>query len=528
MFLICSSIVVTIMIVAPGITGLDRFALIAGGGAVFCVLIAYLFSRTRNYEIGCWILFASNLGEVAIALQFTPTPEVARTAAVIFLISILFSGLILTPRATLVAISLILAEYGLILLLGPEANRGAIIFSLLLFMTASSLVVIGARVRERAEREKDETLGLLRNSERRLQEAHELAQMGAWEVDVETNRGLWTEGMFRIYGLPLTDDVPINLLMANVHPDDRAGLAASIRHLLETWEPLEHEFRIDHPQRGLRYLFTQAKGISGPKGRRVRIVGTLQDITDQRIDQQTIEMQRAKMVTAARLSALGEMSGGIAHEINNPLAIIHGRASQLRQMFESGTADLPTVKVLSEKIEATAMRISQIVRSLRSFSRDAEKDPLIDASLEQIVEETSDLCKERFKGHQIEFIVDPIPPGLRIHCRPVQVSQVILNLVLNSHDAVEEMPTKRIEVSARLLPEFVEISVRDSGPGIPVELQEKIFQPFFTTKEFGRGTGLGLSISRGIVQDHGGTLRLEEADRSTCFVVSFPRSKKER
>lgn len=247
-----------------------------------------------------------------------------------------------------------------------------------------------------------------------------------------------------------------------------------------------------------------------------------QDITEKRRTENLLLEQQAKMIAASKMSALGEMSGGIAHEINNPLAIIHGRASQLRKLADAGRLSLEEVAKSAERIEATALRISRIVKSLRAFAREADQDPLQPACIKDIVDDTIELCRERLHNVGIHLIIDPILTDLLIFCRPVQICQVLLNLISNAQDAVEQATERWIRVSADRGIGFVELSVTDSGPGIPVPIREKILQPFFTTKEVGKGTGLGLSVSKGIIESHRGELILDSDCGNTRFVIRLP------
>lgn len=242
------------------------------------------------------------------------------------------------------------------------------------------------------------------------------------------------------------------------------------------------------------------------------------DITDRK-------RMETEIVSNSKMSALGVMSSGIAHEINNPLTIIHGRAGQLRQMALRGKIDATHVASYSEKIEKTAMRITAIVKALQSFSRESSYDPLQTCSLISIISETLELCQERFRANGIHLQVDSTLDSVLIDCRPGQISQIILNLLNNSFDAIEKLHERWVRVAIMRRVEGVEVSVTDSGRGIPPELHEKILQPFFTTKDVGRGTGLGLSVSKGLAESHGGRLYLDTQSTFTRFVLVFPPSK---
>ncbi|MGZ3713470.1 MAG: sensor histidine kinase, partial [Bdellovibrionota bacterium] len=209
------------------------------------------------------------------------------------------------------------------------------------------------------------------------------------------------------------------------------------------------------------------------------------------------------------------------------VAIIHGHAGILKQLSlgHPGAPD-PSLQKVAEVIEHTSERISKIVKSLRAFARDADQDPFENVSVKSIVEETAEFCRMRFQSHGVEFKTDTVADSLKIECRPVQVSQVLLNLLNNAYDAVEGQPQPWIRVSFSENKNQVMITVTDSGKGIPLNLREKLFQPFFTTKEIGRGTGLGLSVAKGLVETHSGSLYLDPTCANTRFVVCLPKKQR--
>ena len=242
-----------------------------------------------------------------------------------------------------------------------------------------------------------------------------------------------------------------------------------------------------------------------------------------------IEAQTQKIAVTAKMSALGEMAGGVAHEINNPMGIIHARASDLLEFAEEQeTVPAKMVVETMEKIRNTAARVTKITLGLRKFARETRNDPVVATSVQDIVEETLSFCTQRLKLSAVELRVTPISSSLRVGCRPTEISQVLLNLLNNSVDAVQSLPEKWVEVAVRDAGEELEIAVMDSGSGIPESLRARMGQPFFTTKEVGKGTGLGLSISRGIVEAHGGHLVLDTTSPHTRFVVTLPKSAGDR
>ncbi len=235
-----------------------------------------------------------------------------------------------------------------------------------------------------------------------------------------------------------------------------------------------------------------------------------------------IKRQHRLLLSQEKFKALGEMAGGIAHEINNPLTIIRGRAELLQNQIDKGTFDPIKATADLAKIEQTVERIAQIVKGLRTFSRDAKADPMERVDLKEIVEETLDICRDRFEQEQI-ILRTELGDDVSCECRPTQISQVLLNLLNNAHDAVSKSDLKWVSVElSHAGKDRILLSVTDSGPGIHPNLTDKIMKPFFTTKQVGEGTGLGLSISKSIAEDHSGTLRSDTSSAHTRFVLELP------
>jgi PAS domain S-box-containing protein len=238
------------------------------------------------------------------------------------------------------------------------------------------------------------------------------------------------------------------------------------------------------------------------------------DITERKKSEQ-------KLIQASKMATLGEMGGNIAHEVNNPLTVILGKTEQLLRYNAQGKMDHDVTKAYLEKIRDTGLKISNIIQGLRSFSRNAENDPMESSSITTAIQETIDLCTERFKQKSIKFSAD-INADAKLECRPSQIAQIIMNLLGNSIDAIESLPEKWVKLSLEANDNEVIISVMDSGPGIPSAIVEKLMNPFFTTKPTGEGTGLGLSISRGIAEAHHGVLSYDASSANTKFVLRLP------
>jgi signal transduction histidine kinase len=236
---------------------------------------------------------------------------------------------------------------------------------------------------------------------------------------------------------------------------------------------------------------------------------------------------RAQVAQKYKMALLGEMAAGIAHEINSPLATIKNLSEQMREVAAEPQLDHGLLKVQAVKVEETVLRISQIIHGLKVFSREGKRDAFQVVNVAELFNETLLLCSERLKHSEVKVSILTEARNLNISGRRTEISQVLLNLLSNSADAIKAIPEKWITISALEVGEHVEIRVTDSGAGIPEEVRAKIFQPFFTTKEEGQGTGIGLNVSRRIIESHGGELEVDITCTNTCFVARIPKAQSE-
>lgn len=236
---------------------------------------------------------------------------------------------------------------------------------------------------------------------------------------------------------------------------------------------------------------------------------------------------RDQLALSAKMSTLGEMASGIAHEINNPLTIISGYAQTgVRILNDTDSLDKQQLVRTFERIIATAQRIGKIVKGLRAFARDGSADDFVSTTVRSIIDDSLSICELKVKAANVELRIKPFDENLSIDCRAVQISQILINLINNGVDAIEKLEQKWIEIKIVDHEEVVEFVVSDAGKGIPEAIAQKIMQPFFTTKGAGKGTGLGLSITRGIAESHSGHFGILTDAANTTFYLRLPKKQK--
>ena len=250
-------------------------------------------------------------------------------------------------------------------------------------------------------------------------------------------------------------------------------------------------------------------------------VTSFADITELRKHENEQQRLHSQLAESAKLSALGEMAAGIAHEINNPLAIIRGKSSLLiRKLSEYKIDTASSLKDL-QIIENTVDRIAKIIRALNLYSRNSQKDEYEIANLTDIIADAIELCRERFTIAKIEIRLN-CAPDLKVCCLPSQISQVFINLLNNSFDAVSSLENKWIEITGHKKDGIIVLNFTDSGLGINTSVVSKIMDPFFSTKDTGKGKGLGLSISKASIESFGGTLSYNKNFVNTTFTITLP------
>lgn len=237
-----------------------------------------------------------------------------------------------------------------------------------------------------------------------------------------------------------------------------------------------------------------------------------------------LELQKKISLHNSKLASIGELAAGVGHEINNPLSIIKGNLEMLSKDIDNGKME---PQVLSSKITKSLKgvdRIANIVKGLRSFAR-ADEALFSNLNISELITDTKDMLFEIFEKENIKMNFE-VETELWVNGNRGRLQQVFVNILNNAKDALASSDIKRIDFKAYKRDQNIEISISDTGPGIPDHLREKIFDPFFTTKEIHKGTGIGLALVSSIIKEHEGTITLKsEHHHGACFVITLQSQK---
>jgi two-component system, NtrC family, sensor kinase len=239
---------------------------------------------------------------------------------------------------------------------------------------------------------------------------------------------------------------------------------------------------------------------------------------EEKVEERTEELKRAqeKLIQSSKMAAVGQLAGGVAHEINNPMGVILGFAQIVAKNMKEGDPLYMPLK----SIEREVIRCKKLVGDLLTFSR-TEKTQMEATYINGVIEEILSLIEARTKVKNVEIIRKYGIDLPRITMNKNQIQQVIMNLCNNAIDAMAE--AGKLTITTKQTGTQIEIDVADTGKGMPEEVKKHIFEPFYTTKEVGKGTGLGLSLCYEIIQRHKGTIEAEsENGKGTVFVVKLP------
>src|SRR5437763_5391255 len=323
-------------------------------------------------------------------------------------------------------------------------------------------------------------------------------------------------------------------IMGDLNESNRrlADQRKAMLHILADYEwdrrRLAHQTeRLDNARRALLHILQDSHEdklrLEASRKAMIHIMGDLRETTAEvERREQELRDKQEQLVQAGKLATLGELTTGVAHELNNPLnniGLFVGNAVDLVELAVTEKGQI--VRELRAAMQQVG-KATEIISHLRTFGRAApvSREPI---SLRQVIERALSLMREQLRLRDIDVTVELGPEEPVVLGNAIQLEQVFINLLTNARDAVAEAPRKAIRISGSARSGEVEVALADTGHGIPAGLERRIFDPFFTTKEVGKGTGLGLSITYGIIKEHGGTISVvSPPGAGATFVIQLP------
>jgi C4-dicarboxylate-specific signal transduction histidine kinase len=285
--------------------------------------------------------------------------------------------------------------------------------------------------------------------------------------------------------------------------------------------------RLDNSRRALLHILSDSHEsnlrLESSRKAMIHIMGDLRETTAEieRREQELREKQE-QLIQAGKLATLGELTTGIAHELNNPLNNIGLFVGNAVDRIDLGAVEPEAVRAELSRAMEQVRKATEIISHLRTFGRAATivYEPV---DLAAVIERSLSLMQEQLRLREISVAMEPGEEPIVVHGNEIQLEQVFVNLLTNARDALAAIEWKQIWITCEKRPPMAVVTFADNGPGVAPDLESRIFDPFFTTKEVGAGTGLGLSITYGIVSEHAGTIAVDTRDGGGAeFTIELP------
>jgi two-component system, LuxR family, sensor kinase FixL len=371
--------------------------------------------------------------------------------------------------------------------------------------------------------DKDEAL---RESEERMRLAADAADLGIWEWNPGKDEIWATNARRALLGWPASGKATFDDFISRVHPEDRNRIREIIDHAIHERKDFDSEYRLVLPDGIVRWMATRGSVHFDRNGKAARVLGISIDVTARKQAEIEAKQRRDELSHLSRVALIGEMSACIAHELNQPLAAIASNASAGQRFIDRGKIDPEEIRDLLADISADARRAGDVVRQVRGMIR-KEQSPQQRINLNDIVLNVAHMVGPDALLHSCELKTSLDKKLPAVKGDPVQMQQVLVNLIVNAFDAMRDAPVSRrkVEISTEQNGDgTVRTSVRDFGVGISRETSERMFEQFFTTKT--EGLGMGLAIVRSIAELHGGKIEAENVEGGGArFSFTLPTSR---
>lgn len=362
----------------------------------------------------------------------------------------------------------------------------------------------------------------LRESEARLSMALKAGDLGTWEFDLATETFQCSGTARIIFGFAPDATLERKLVGSTIHPDDLETVRLAFALAIRDNTDIRTEARTIRDDGAIHWIAIRGSAVRDADGVPTKLTGVCGDVTERREARERTDRLQSDLAHIGRLTEMGQMVSAFAHELHQPLTAANNYLCAAKRFLAQGDTAAGRVNELIEKADGQFLRAAQIIQRIRGFAgkSEVEKTP---ADLTVLIGEAVELAgiDPRHRGVSVQIdVADGLPP---VPVDKVQIQQVLLNLLRNAFEAMEGRETRAVTLRAKRTDDgkFVQISVRDSGPGLSRDVVEKLFEPFVTTKD--SGMGVGLSICRTIINSHGGRMWADsEPGSGAAFHFTVP------
>jgi two-component system, LuxR family, sensor kinase FixL len=504
------------------------------------LVINFLHDPNLNYETITGIVRVPFLGETVAVAEGTVSPwtRVAEVSSILLLVFLLDATRTVWRRGQRER-ALVMGGSALIFVLVSGGNSALIHAGVLkapYLISVPYFVIIAGMSYELTSdvlhaSELSRKLSLseeaLRDSTRRLALAATAVDLGFWDWSSETDEMWMTPEGRALRGYSRDEQLDLKRFLSPVHPEDQAELLRTIGRALKGGES-EMEYRIVRPDGQIRWLYVRCVGDGVSSGETPQVRGLSIDITSRKLAQAEAQRRQSEIAHLSRVTTLGELSGSLAHELNQPLTAILSNAQAGGRFLDRADNDPSEIREILEDIAKESKRAGEVIRRLRLLLKKGEVKPE-PIDLAEIAGSVLSLMHSELinRGVATSSEIDGgLPPVLADR---VQIEQVLFNLVTNACDAMAETPPAERRLLLRVYPRNgngIEVSLTDRGLGIGADDLERVFEPFVTTKV--QGMGLGLAVCRSIITAHGGRLwATNNAGRGATFHFHLPATPRE-
>jgi two-component system, LuxR family, sensor kinase FixL len=503
---------------------------VACGLRSLAVVLNFSTGENLNYRDISQLRQISFLGDsVSIAQGGVPNPwflvgQLSLLAMVIFVVDAALTVWRRGDRGVAVIVGGSIA----LVTLAAAAQTALIVFGVVEWPATPSLfclVIVAAMAYELAG-EASRATKLARDlsvTEAQLTLAGEAANLGVWCRNLIRNE-IWVSDRWRtLFGFTQQERLHLDYMLQRVHPDDREMVRQAVAKAIQSDGPYHIEYRVLLPDGRIRWIASQGRFEFDTGGRPVYLRGVSLDITHRRQAELEAQAHRNEVAHLVRVASLAELSTALAHELNQPLTAILSNAQAAQIIVDQGKGGSEAIRPILDDIIADDKRASEVISRLRLLLKKSDFQPQPLAANE-LIQDVIKLMHYDLMARNVSVVTEYTPDLSLIRGDRVQLQQVLINLIFNAGDAMSGQARSARTLtlrSGRAEANVIEITVADTGTGIPPGSTEKLFEPYYTTKP--QGLGLGLSVSRSIVQAHGGRLWAEAlAQGGAAFHFTVP------